>query len=155
MNMVTMWTFTLSKNTDNAVEIVAARPRNILYCCCNYVAGRILKLSECIYTYQWMVTLFEIWLTTLTKTLSPSLATKRGPGNFPLTLRMVLVWHNLVTFRYSILYMKKKCKVKILDESAIIGVNLILHAWVNKLLYIKCIVPCSAHYKLRKQYYNT
>jgi len=48
-----------------------------------------------------MVTLFETWLTTLTRTLSPSLATKRGPGNLPFTLRMFLVWHNLVTLRYS------------------------------------------------------
>lgn len=59
-------------------------------------------------TYQWMVTLFETWLTTLITTLSPSLATKWGPGNFPFTLRMLLVWHNLVTFRYSILQIKKK-----------------------------------------------
>ena len=59
-----------------------------------------------------MVTFLEIWLTTLTTTLSPSLATKRGPGNFPFTLRMVLVWHNLVTFRYSILTHEKAKKYK-------------------------------------------
>lgn len=49
-------------------------------------------------TYQWMVMLFGTWLTTLIRTLSPSLATMRGPGNWPFTVTMLLLWHNRVTF---------------------------------------------------------
>lgn len=45
-----------------------------------------------------MVILFATLLTTLTTNLSPSLATTRGPGNFPFTVITLFVWHNLVTF---------------------------------------------------------
>ena len=59
-----------------------------------------------IYTYQCMEILFWTWLTTLMRRLSPSLATIRGPGNFPFTVTMLLVWHKRVTF-CSLIYKKK------------------------------------------------
>lgn len=45
-----------------------------------------------------MVILLETWFVTLIKRRSPSLATMRGPGNWPFTVTMLLVWHNRVTF---------------------------------------------------------
>lgn len=48
--------------------------------------------------YQWMEMLFWTWLTTLIRSVSPSLATIRGPGNCPFTVTMLFVWHNRVTF---------------------------------------------------------
>ena len=55
-----------------------------------------LMFSE--HTYQWMEILFWTWLTTLMRRRSPSLATMRGPGNCPFTVKMLFVWHSLVTF---------------------------------------------------------
>lgn len=46
-----------------------------------------------------MVTLWATWLTTLTRTLSPSLAYRVGPGNLPLTVRIGLVEQSRVMFR--------------------------------------------------------
>jgi hypothetical protein len=48
--------------------------------------------------YQWIEMLFWTWLTTVITRRSPSLATMRGPGNFPLTVTMLLVWQRRVTF---------------------------------------------------------
>ena len=48
--------------------------------------------------YQWIEILFGTWLMTLMSRRSPSLATIRGPGNFPFTVTMLLVWHSRVTF---------------------------------------------------------
>lgn len=56
-----------------------------------------LKEAEENVWYQCKLTLFDTLLTTLIMTRSPSLATIRGPGNLPFTVRMLLVLHNLVT----------------------------------------------------------
>lgn len=45
-----------------------------------------------------MLTLYLTWLTTLIRTLSSSLAYIVGPGNFPFTVTIGLVEHNLVAF---------------------------------------------------------
>jgi hypothetical protein len=49
-------------------------------------------------THQCTEMLYGTWLTTLTTTLSPSLATILGPGNWPFTVTMLFVWQSLVTF---------------------------------------------------------
>ena len=67
-------------------------------------------------SYQWMVTLFWTWLTTLTTTRSPSLAMMGGPGNCPFTLTMLFVWHSLVTFCNSIYEIFKRRLKKIITN---------------------------------------
>lgn len=51
-----------------------------------------------VYLYQWIETFSWTWLTTLTMTVSSSLAYKLGPGNFPFTTTMGLLEHILVVF---------------------------------------------------------
>lgn len=48
--------------------------------------------------YQWMLTLYLTWLTTLISTVSSSLAYMVGPGYLPLTVTMGLLEHNLEVF---------------------------------------------------------
>ena len=48
--------------------------------------------------YQWMETLYLTWLTTLTKTVSSSLAYRVGPGKFPFTVTIGFVEHKRLVF---------------------------------------------------------
>lgn len=97
-----------------------------------------------------MVTLFVTWLTTLTITRSPSLATTRGPGNCPLTLIMLLVWHNLVTLWYlifNILHALRQLKLENVYRKSCFNLQTVyickkkFRPGLKLVMYIECVVP--------------
>ena len=96
-------------------------------------------------SYQWMVTLFWTWLTTLTTTRSPSLAMIGGPGNRPFTLKMLFVWHNLVTF-CSLTYerfQQKVKQIKTLSNNIKPSTQLYIDSHTTK-IYIELVMPSDA-----------
>lgn len=92
------------------------------------------------FAYQWSVTLYWTWFTTLIKSRSPSLATIRGPGSWPLTVTMLLVWHNLVTFCILICN-QKLASTRTLRHSLIKALKTL---FMKTFAYIKLVMPGDA-----------